>query len=188
MLDKQPATVSLRCQSNSGTYHCDGAINHPGPHYYLLGANIQKTWRESDPTNDPSSNSAVSGNAVSNSVGVDKTGTALKDNLIINGVASTKMPGYNLIYKSALLSLAARFELGEERKKDKAINALHLERTAIALQNADFVLARMNNAINHIFNAIGKLSGGLDDGEDDAGAIMFAGAILAEYYARHPRK
>jgi hypothetical protein len=93
--------------------------------------------------------------------------------------ASTKIPRYELIPKAALMSLASRFEKGIERHAEKAWNALSPNYESALTK--EWVTARLAHAIDHAYNALLKLQNGIDDGEDDAGALMFAGAVLAVY-------
>lgn len=99
---------------------------------------------------------------------------------LYHGVKSTKIPRFELIPKSALEALALRFELGIERKGDGAWNALTKHKEE-ALQDTAFVIERLSHCILHCYDAIGKLASGEMEGEEDAGAIMFAGAVLAEW-------
>lgn len=98
-----------------------------------------------------------------------------------NGVKSTKLPRLELIPKSTLISLAERFELGIERKGSYAWNASRsdLHKT---LEDEKFVMERLSHCIHHCYDAINKIiEGKILEGEDDAGAILFAGSVLAEY-------
>lgn len=96
-------------------------------------------------------------------------------------VRSTKLPRLELIPKSALEALANRFELGVERKGDGAWNALTLDKNE-TLINKDFVLDRLSHTIHHCYDAIRKIIKGVElEGEEDAGAILFGGSVLAEY-------
>lgn len=99
--------------------------------------------------------------------------------LSIGTAASTKIPRYELIPKPALAALASRFEVGVERHKEKAWNSLSPNfDTALT---REWVIARLAHAVDHAYNALAKLHSGVEDGEDDAGAIMFAGSVLACY-------
>ena len=102
--------------------------------------------------------------------------------LSIGTAALTKIPRFELIPKEALISLALRFEKGIERHKEKAWNALSSNYQSALTE--EWVLARLGHAIDHAYNALAKLHSGADDGEDDAGALMFAGAVLACYRRR----
>lgn len=97
------------------------------------------------------------------------------------GVTSTKIPRYELIPFSALQALALIFEKGLEKKGDRAWNALTLHKQE-ALAKDGFVIERLSHVIKHCYEAIGKIvAGKVLEGEEDAGAIMFGGAVLAEY-------
>lgn len=102
--------------------------------------------------------------------------------LEFHGVTSTKIPRFELIPKSALESLALRFELGIERKGDGAWNALTRHK-AEALKDSAFVIERLSHCISHCYDAIAKVMDDYDilEREEDAGAILFAGSVLAEY-------
>lgn len=99
---------------------------------------------------------------------------------LFSGVKSTKIPRYELIPKSALVALANRMELGIERKGDEAWNALTLHKQEALKDNA-FVIERLSHCIQHCYDAIASVVRGEDSKEDDAGAILFAGAVLAEW-------
>lgn len=106
-------------------------------------------------------------------------GTTTKD---YNGITSTSLPRLELIPKAALESLAKRFELGIERKGDGAWNALtpHMDKAT-----KEFVIERLAHCIHHCYDAIAKVNEDVEFlGEDDAGAIMFAGAVLAVWNKR----
>lgn len=100
-------------------------------------------------------------------------------------VTSTKLARFELIPKSALISLADRFELGIERKGEGAWNTLTLQNSDCTTDKA-FAIERLSHCIHHCYDAIYKLihegdNPGKEAGEEDAGAILFAGAVLAEY-------
>ncbi len=97
-----------------------------------------------------------------------------------NGVTSTAIPRFELIPRVGLESLAARFELGVERKGEGAWNALR-EDLRDVLKDGSFVIERLSHCISHSLDAIQKVNRGEVIGEDDAGAIMFAGCVLAEW-------
>lgn len=93
-----------------------------------------------------------------------------------SGAASTKVPRLDLIPYEALCRLADRFELGLERHKEKSWNARQNQQ---ALEDKEWVIARAVHTIHHALKYIEKLEGRLaDDGDDDAAAIMWAGACL----------
>lgn len=98
-----------------------------------------------------------------------------------NGVTSTALPRLELIPKSTLESLGKRMELGIKRKGDGAWNAL-THYNSEALVNSDFVIERLSHCIHHCYDAIRKIvNNKILEEEDDAGAILFAGSVLAEY-------
>jgi hypothetical protein len=73
--------------------------------------------------------------------------------------------------------MAERFMLGEEKHKDKCWNAKFPDRL-----DERFVIERLNHIIKHAKIALDKILGiNQDDGDDDAGAILFGGAVLAEW-------
>lgn len=105
----------------------------------------------------------------------DHTTEPMKDFGMTN---SSVKPRFALIPSHALEALAARFELGEEKHKGKTWNALADQK---ALENRDWILSRAEHAIYHIYRYIGKMEGLIiDDGDDDAAAIMWAGTVLSE--------
>ncbi len=96
------------------------------------------------------------------------------------GVTASKGPRLDLIPYAALVALAGRFELGLERHEDGAWNARDDKEFPADLE---WVMARLSHIISHAYKAMGKITGKLpNDGEDDAGAIMWGGAFLACYY------
>lgn len=101
--------------------------------------------------------------------------------LEFSGIKSTKIPRFELIPKSSLEALALIFERGIERKGDGAWNALAPSREE-ALKTKEFVIERLSHVIKHSYDAIRKVMDETElEGEEDAGAIMFGGAVLAEY-------
>ena len=105
------------------------------------------------------------------------------------GATSSPCPRYELIPLSAMTALAGRYERGIRLRGDGAWNAL--SRNQKDADNPEFVINRLGHAIKHIQKAIAILSGtalviddeSVSDG-GDAGAILFAGALLAEYEYR----
>lgn len=93
--------------------------------------------------------------------------------------ASSKIPPLHLIPTVALESLANRFELGIKRKGDKSWNALSSNQSI--LTDREFAIERTAHVIQHAMKLRDKLlSGeGLPGDDDDAGAIMWAGAFFA---------
>lgn len=91
-------------------------------------------------------------------------------------------PALDLIPRAALKSLQDRFALGQQRYGVKAWNSSSNQE---ALDNTEWVIDRLRHGIAHAALAILKLQDpSLDDGDDDAGAIMWAGALLAARRAR----
>lgn len=96
-----------------------------------------------------------------------------------SGVASSKDPRLDLIPYGSLARLADRFELGIERKGDKAWNSSSTN--TAPLTDEAFIIDRAMHAVKHAYRLIDKLRGKIsDDGDDDAAAIMWAGAFLCE--------
>lgn len=106
------------------------------------------------------------------------TPTPTKENILFkSGAASSKIPRYDLIPRIALTKLSDRFEKGVEKHKERAWNARSQNQEC--LTDLEFVVARAAHAIDHASKLIEKLTGVLpDDGDDDAGAIIWAGACL----------
>jgi len=95
----------------------------------------------------------------------------------------TRVPRFDLIPIEALTSLANRYEAGEQQYAGKAWNALSKNQEAPA--DVEFVTRRLTNVIAHVYHALGVLHGVIpDDGDDDAGAIMWGGSLLAVHRAR----
>ncbi len=107
----------------------------------------------------------------------------MKDKVDFGSATGSKISRYELIPKVALECLSGRFEVGLERHKEKAWNALSENRHSALTK--EWVMARMAHAVEHAMDAIQKINSGqfFEPGfsEDDAGAIMFAGAVLAAY-------
>lgn len=102
-----------------------------------------------------------------------------------SSVVSSKIPLYHLIPMASLKALARRFERGIRTKGDGAWNALHKDQKAV-MEDKEFLIERLSHGIDHCYKAIARLNGQLPplDEQDiydggDAGAIMFAGALLA---------
>jgi hypothetical protein len=95
---------------------------------------------------------------------------------------TTKGKAYHLIPKIVFETLADRFELGEERKGDKAWNAL--SKYQDVLENIPFIHERINHIIQHAMEFRQKLIEGKpfvtpNNKGGDAGAILWGGAFLA---------
>ena len=104
-------------------------------------------------------------------------------------ISSAGTPQFSLIWFSALVALARRFMRGVRVKKDAACNALSNNQDACT--DKAFIINRLEHGIEHCYKAIGRISGQLPPEDEmevadggDAGAIMFSGALLAEYYKR----
>lgn len=98
--------------------------------------------------------------------------------------SSSYVPSLHLIPFSALECLADRFELGA-RVKEQPWNAMSNVNTA---KNVEFVKERLVHVICHAYSALNRLNYlSEQDIEEinhiwgDAGAILFGGALLAEY-------
>ncbi len=97
--------------------------------------------------------------------------------LFPSGVTATKGPRFDLIPRSALVNLANRFELGEERHSDTCWNT---RCNPQALRDKEWLRARATHIIDHALKLIGKMDGVIaDDGDDDAGAIAWGGICLS---------
>lgn len=99
-------------------------------------------------------------------------------------VSSSAIPGFHLIPTEALTRLAARFELGLERKGDKAWNAITDNQQCLTAR--DFVLSRIDHVIGHAMKLRDKLVRGMPLDDDDAGAIIWGGAFLCCATAAKP--
>jgi hypothetical protein len=111
-----------------------------------------------------------------------------------SGKISTKIPPFHLIPRASIAALASRFDRGVRLKGDGAWNAISPDQKA-TMEDRAFLIDRLGHAIDHAYAAIGRLTGteaplSEDDVADggDAGAIMFAGALLAAVgaYERKP--
>lgn len=98
----------------------------------------------------------------------------------VGGLAtSTKVPNLGRIPLKALEALADRISLGVERHKEKAWNAQSPNFEKVN-DDLSFTLERLVHNIVHSYHAIEKLTGKRPwDGEDDSGAVLFAGSVLA---------
>jgi NTP pyrophosphatase (non-canonical NTP hydrolase) len=97
-----------------------------------------------------------------------------------SGATSSATPRYDLIPMAALDSLARRFEKGLVSHPD-GYNALGNQ---APLADTAWMCERLSHGARHCMIAIAKLTGqplppDVAPNDDDAGAIMFAGAILA---------
>jgi hypothetical protein len=102
------------------------------------------------------------------------------------GAASTPKPKLFLIPYNALVGLANRFELGWNKYKDNAYNAISPPsnaRRSEMLQDQEWIRERISHVIHHAYQYLQKMEGVIeDDGDDDASAIMWGGACLSESY------
>jgi hypothetical protein len=103
-----------------------------------------------------------------------------------SGRVSSKIPPLHLIPHASLIALARRFGRGVRIKGIKgAWSACSKDQTK-TMEDREFLIERLAHGIDHCYKAIARLNGQLpsldqeetDDG-GDAGAIMFAGALLA---------
>lgn len=93
-----------------------------------------------------------------------------------SGVTSSAVPRYDLIPTGALNALAERFEIGLQAHSE--------ENWRTGLRDKDYIINRLNHIQEHLRAAIDKLAGVKpDNGDNDAAAIMWGGAILCEYLA-----
>lgn len=89
------------------------------------------------------------------------------------GATSSKLEAYDQLPYHAMLRLAARYGLGEIK------HGRHNWRKSLTDQK--YVLHRLGHVIHHALKAIAIIEGFMpDDGDDNAGAIMWGGAFLAE--------
>ena len=101
------------------------------------------------------------------------------------GVTRTKKAQYSLIPKCALNAMAERFELGQIKHGPSAWNA-GADNYESALTKS-WTIAGLEHLISHAMDAIKIIQTGIVDlGKEEglwenAGAIMFGGAVLAAY-------
>ena len=103
-----------------------------------------------------------------------------------SGKTSSRIPPFHLIPRAALVAEALRFAKGIRTKGECAWNAAKgLEDHNKTMADTAFIVERLGHCIDHAYLAIARLQGLLpyDPEEDadggDAGAIRFAGALLA---------
>jgi hypothetical protein len=90
-----------------------------------------------------------------------------------SGATSSALPGYDQLPYHAMRLLASRYSLGEAK------HGRHNWRKG--LNDKDYVIKRLGHVVHHALKAIAILEGFVpDDGDDNAGAIMWGGAFLAE--------
>ena len=103
----------------------------------------------------------------------------MQDTLVsfASGATGSKVPHLEYIPYAALVSMANRFALGMEKHGTGAWNATQNNHF---LSDTDWAVARCVHTIIHAYKEIGIISGYVtDDGDDNAGAILFGGAFLA---------
>ena len=105
----------------------------------------------------------------------------MSETVEFKSTTSTKMAPIHLIPFKAIECLAERMQLGADLKGDRAWN-LGANYKA-PLMDRDFVIDRLQHVVKHAMHAIAALKTDsclFEDGPwDDAGAIMFGGALLA---------
>jgi hypothetical protein len=90
------------------------------------------------------------------------------------GATSSKIPGIDQIPYSAIIALAKRYSLGEQKHGR--------DNWKQGLDDKKYMIERLGHVINHAYKQIAILQGDIpDDGDDNAGAIMWGGAMLAEF-------
>lgn len=113
----------------------------------------------------------------------DQQENKVEEKVFAGGGSSSHQPRYELILLSGLTALAKRMEYGLARKGPASVNVYN---TAPAYDK-DFIINRLAHNIKHSYDAIKKVALGhpltKEEGENggDAGAIMFAGMLLAEH-------
>lgn len=112
-----------------------------------------------------------------------------EEQVMANGLASSsKIPGFHYIPTGTLVRLGRRFELGIERKGEKAWNAI--SDNQCVLGDREFILHRIGHIVSHAYAFRDKLIANKFKtiGDDDAGAILwggsFLGSVLDWYYLR----
>lgn len=88
------------------------------------------------------------------------------------GARTSTAPRMDLIPYEALVRMADRFEVGLAR--------YGRDNWRVGLRDDDYVAERVAHLMNHAAVLLEKLAGRrMDDGEDDIGAVLWAGAFLA---------
>ena len=101
-------------------------------------------------------------------------------------VTRTKKPQYSLIPKAALNALAERFELGQIKHGPTAWNAGSNNYESALTK--EWTIAGLEHLISHAMDAIKIIQTGIINLEkeeglwENAGAIMFGGAVLAAFH------
>lgn len=99
------------------------------------------------------------------------------------GASSSEAPAFHLIPLSAVLRLAARYKAGAVKHGPmnwrKGLGQTPPPQPSIL---TEYCIERLNHVIYHAFKLIAKLQGFRpQDGDDDAGAIMWGGAFAGEF-------
>lgn len=159
----------VECGNKTATQICTREKDHKGPHENDKGW----TWPKEEDIRIPP---LFTGCVTKEDIEIEEI--KVKE---FSGVISTKIPRFELIPFSALEALARIFEAGIAKKGDGAWNALTPHKNE-ALKDKAFVIERLSHVIKHCYQAIRKVQDGKEwEGEEDAGAVMFGGAVLAEY-------
>lgn len=120
---------------------------------------------------------------------------SIHDNFVIpqievfTSASSSKKPRFDLIPYPCLVALANVFELGLERHKELAWNALS-PNVKTALDDDAWVRSRISHIISHAYSYLREREGLIDleeydkNKEDDGAAIMFGGCVLVEALRR----
>lgn len=147
-------------------------IDFPKESVSLCLRSIDRRWNDEDVINWASSQL----NAI-----IEKNNPLLVRHA--SGATSSAIPPYHLIPHKAARAYALRLGRGVRLRKEGAWNALSLQS---ALDDREFLLERLGHGLDHILAAIARVAGygtPLTDEEiadgGDAGAIMFAGGLLA---------
>lgn len=91
--------------------------------------------------------------------------------------SSSKASDFRYIPTEAMVRLANRFALGVQKRPDgTAWNALSHNQDC--LKDKDFILERISHVIDHALKLRDKIQAQAPLGDDDAGAIIWAGAFL----------
>lgn len=91
----------------------------------------------------------------------------------LSGATSSALAAYDQLPYLAMARLAERYKLGELKHGR--------DNWRKGLGDKQYVLGRLGHVIHHALKAIAIIEGRIeDDGDDNAGAIMWGGAFLAE--------
>jgi hypothetical protein len=103
----------------------------------------------------------------------------MEDQLDFGGIASSKIPRFDLIPRVALVAFAEVFEIGIAEKGERAWNASRVDLESSV--STALTLDRLNHCIDHALKALIEIRRTGTTSRRNAGAIMFAGAVLAQY-------